>query len=740
VWSGRSRNDKFVNKYGISQNKMPDRNIVWHDIQHEMAEKLWDIHLHDSMSSQCREYLLNFLGTDIEFSQKEKVISPSSEFHRILKAEWAPFISDIFDTLFILGIVPVTFQKSQINPNDYIPKVPKRGTYRIQIAYILELESLIFRVLRPIDYFYNPDKNTSQKSNKNRKNHSSGISFTFMNALNPFSKLRHFKTSGFEMLGRKFKSDFLSNMPQNWILDRNTIVLHGFGYDPSIRGELCSRLMTILEYSESTDMQKKIMEWNQMRLFSRPLFIQSVEPTDPSKNKPDVSFTSTVKKKEDAKKRRFEEEKEELYKTMAEYQGKNIAEIFNTSSYESRQLLDEATKGSISRILVGDELPPITIGPLPQGYNLPTGQKPDITLGMKYFELEENLKERKAAAYGIPLQIIQNNTSVRSNTAAQIELFHHTIKNWMRNINEILTVSYNAIYGNEDKKGFIAQYLERYTHDKNMMDKIKKQIIEDWQENDGETTLFQNKDLHKKMKKNIDSEKSDEDTKDSKKSKKSSKKRSREKKASLESDSEYSDSQESKRLRVNEFDPNISLFQDHDETQERKKKILSNLSDLEPVEMKLAISSSLMLDMLAYIYTQGALLDEEYFSALRNRIDYPIDNKIIKKLEKQKEKNLGLDQPGASQSKSKSKDGKSKSKAKPAASKAKPKEKTPSGLPKEKSSMEGGEGRGREKDLVKEKKKKMDSSMSKATETNAKREMSADKVQKTNAKKGKKND
>src|ERR1700674_1367582 len=126
VFSGAHKKDKHVNKYGTKAQKDNNYNINWHDLEHDVADKLWNIHLHDSIASQCRDYLLSYLGTQIEFTQGDKIITPSPEFDRILKSEWAPFIRDLFDTMFILGIAPITFQKTQSSDIDYIPVVLRR--------------------------------------------------------------------------------------------------------------------------------------------------------------------------------------------------------------------------------------------------------------------------------------------------------------------------------------------------------------------------------------------------------------------------------------------------------------------------------------------------------------------------------------------------------------------------------------------------------------------------------------
>ena len=281
------------------------------------------------------------------------------------------------------------------------------------------------------------------------------------------------RASGFSHLTKHIKNSYQDNLPQNWILDRNSIVLHGFGYDPSIFGVINSRLKTILEYSEFTAIQGRIMLLNQLRLLSRPIFIQNAEPPDPNRDKPEVSFTSTKHKKDEYQRRKKEEDIEALRELAAQYANNTEALIMQDPNSAARQLMDRVQEDSLSKLLIGDTVSPVSIGPLPKNYILPSGQKPDVTLGMRFFDCDTELQPKKSAAYGIPIDLILSRGVVRSNTAAQIEIVQQTIKRWMDIINEVLTHGYNSIYGTEDRKGLLAEYLERFSYDKNIIDKIE---------------------------------------------------------------------------------------------------------------------------------------------------------------------------------------------------------------------------------------------------------------------------
>ena len=747
IYSGKTKKSKFVNKYGRDPApRAKDYQIEWFDLEHEIAEKLWEIHLHDSLASQCREYLLSYLGTKIEFNQNEKTISPSPEFDRILKAEWSPFIRDLFDTIFILGIVPITFQKSSMSDKDYIPVVLKRGTYRIQVAFIIEIESIIFRVLRPSNLFFNAQQNTTESGKKHMSGGLKSMSFTFVNRVNAFGGHSAMRGSGYSQLTKGVKSSMYKNdIPHSWILDRNSIVLHGFGYDPSRFGIINSRLKTIIEYSEFTAIQGRIMLLNQLRLLSRPIFIQNNEPPDPSRDKPDVSFTSTKHKKEEYQRRKKAEEIEALRELAAQYAGNTDSLIMQDPTNAAHHLMDQVQEDSLSKLLIGDTVSPISIGPLPKNYVLPSGQKPDVTLGMRFFDCDTELQPKKTAAYGIPVNLILNQGVVKAQTAWQIEIVQQTIKRWMDIINEVLTHGYNSIYGNEDRRGLLAEYLERYTHDKNIIDKIEKFIIDDWKTNEGEMTKFKNMNLHaSKGSQQASSSREDEQENDSQKS--ATKKRSRSEspdRPKLKDDEQNFD----KKLKTNQFDPMIQLKTHMEEKAAKEQSILKNIDFLKPVEVKLALTDGLMLDTLSYIYAQGGLLDTEYFLALRNRIGYQTDDRILKKLQKQRDKLQGLDQPKPAAGGSKKSKSSTKSKSATKA-KSKPTKKTnsPTEGDKHKAGPDHNGGlakedtRGREADFEKQKKKKLAGDMQKSKESNMKREMSAHKSQASNAKTGVKND
>jgi hypothetical protein len=62
--------------------------------------------------------------------------------------------------------------------------------------------------------------------------------------------------------------------------------------------------------------------------------------------------------------------------------------------------------GTLSQVLVEDPGPPVSIVDLPKGYDLPSGQKPDITLGMRFFDCEDKLDEKTCASYGVLIDLI----------------------------------------------------------------------------------------------------------------------------------------------------------------------------------------------------------------------------------------------------------------------------------------------------------------------------------------------
>jgi len=761
--------------YWRNEDRFSDYNIEWHDFDHETADKLWDLHIKDPTASQCREFILSYLGTEIEFKLNEETLDPEPNFERILKTEWSKFVREVFDAIFIMGVCPIKFVRSISSSEDYVPVVLQKHTYKLQVAFLIETESLLFRILRPCDLFFNAEKSTTlgdMDKNRHRPKdaHKEGLSFTFMSHFDIFQSGYNFKKSGYSMFKgndhhKSIRNYYKRDVPGGWVLDRNSIVLHGFGYDPDINGQLTSRLRTILEYQEFTVFQGKIMITNQTRLLNTPLFMKSTEPADTSQRDGNTELNATHHRQEIKKRKELEAHKREMNMLSADYHNNTIAYLLATPQGPAKKVMHDSSEwgGAVSQMLSDDPGPPVSVVDLPKGYDLSTGQKRDVTLGMRFFDCEDKLEEKTCSSYGVLVDLIKNRGIHKSNSAAQSEFFQKTLLRWMVILQDILTACYTAIYGQKDHDHLIAEELEMVRLHKDLLGTIDDFIIDDWEEDDGNMTK-----LEKDQKKDTtdDDEEEDEEknqeefeyeSEDTEDDKTKTKKRSR-------NDQE-----------ISPFDPSLQLKTSMKKKQKNQEKEhnqpFKKLKSPGNVIVSLSFNSALMIDLFAFLHASGALLDSEYWAALRHHVGYPVNDKTLKSLKKQMEEKIKLENPepkaaagaGGKSSAAKNKSKSSSSSSSSSYSKSKKKkepekpqevinvldnEATKSVLEEVVSAVTGhsggvggsrSEGAGRSKDVEKERKQKRATSQTKSKESNVKRSISARKHQALNAEQGKKN-
>lgn len=754
-----------------NEDRFSDYNIEWHDFDHETADKLWDLHIKDPTASQCREFILSYLGTEIEFKLNEETLDPEPNFERILKTEWSKFVREVFDAIFIMGVCPIKFVRSISSTEDYVPVVLQKHTYKLQVAFLIETESLIFRILRPCDLFFNAEKSTTlgdMEKNRHRPKdgHKEGLNFTFMSHFDIFQSGYNFKKSGYSLFKgndnhKSIRNYYKRDVPGGWVLDRNSMVLHGFGYDPEINGQLTSRLRTILEYQEFTVVTGRIMMLNQTRLLNTPLFMKSTEPSDTSQRDGNTELNSTHHRQEIKKRKELEAHKREMDMLSADYHNNTIGYLLATPQGPAKKVMHDSNEwgGTLSQVLADDPGPPVSVVDLPKGYDLSTGQKRDITLGMRFFDCEDKLEEKTCASYGVLVDLIKNRGIHKSNSAAQSEFFQKTLLRWMVIIQDILTACYTAIYGQKDHEDLIAEQLEMRRLHRDLLKKIDDFIIEEWEEDDGNMTKLEKEKDHR----TDDEEDEQEDD---------------EKTSDIEEDEESDKEYEKKSKSHNEispFDPALQLKTGMKIKEKNKgkdhKQPFKRLKSPGNVIVSLSFNSALMIDLFAFIHASGALLDSEYWAALRHHVGYPVNDKTLKSLKKQMEDKIKLENPepkaaaGGAGGKSSASKNKSKSSSSSSSSSSKPKKRKEPEKPQEvinvldneatKSVLEevvsavtghsggvGGsrsEGAGRSKDVEKERKKKRATSQTKSKESNVKRSISARKHQALNAEQGKKN-
>jgi hypothetical protein len=735
-----------------------DDTIVWTDLDHATADVIFDMHKRsDTTAVQCRRYMLNFLGKELMFKQSSGPIYPKGNFKQIVDKEWSKFIVDAYDWIFTTGLCPVEFRRSTIDEIEFVPRVLDFHSVRIQLAYIIEIDDYVYRILRPSRRFLNIEESTTigddyqQQSASRYQAAFSGMSATFMDHFDIFAYGNTLQKSGFHYMNKKYGSaggDLMkSEIPGGWVLDQCAIVLRGFGWDPNMFGHLTTPLQSVLDLRDMTSLHSTFMTKNQMDSLAAPIFIQNMEQPDQQSLRDSISFESAANKHKDTKRLEEERRLQALSVLSAAYYGEMQEFFLNTVEGVHGEMRNRiAGSNTLSSIFTKDRVPPVQVLPLPPGYVLPAGQKKDVTLGQRFFDLDDTKRSDICSSYGIPRDLLQNSGTHSQNTAVQAEFLQKTIMSWADIFKQLLTFLYNSIYGQTDSHYRITSILERKQIASDMAARIEEDIIEEWNETGGNMTRRQIEDEQNIIDVNLDEDSEQE-------SEKRPNKRSRE---------ESSDTVEKKQNRPHPFDYDIQSKVNNNMTENKKGGInpLEHSSENKPVEVSLALKSASSIDLLTFEYMQGAITDDEYWIAMRQQIGYSADDKNLKELHKQKKERELLEQkpaagskPGASSS-SKSGGGSKKPAKKPSASssgvdksflKDMTKKVTKSVMSSlmedslKSATSSGAEGRGRKKDGEKERKDKIKAGNVKASESNTKRSMSSHHKQTSNAKSGKKN-
>ncbi len=685
-----------------------DFNLDWTDFDHRTAEKLWRIHRNDPMASQCRKFVLSFISNDVQFTQGDNPRPPKPSFQQIIRTHWLPFIENAYDSLFIMGVIPITFVRIRNEEHRYVPEVLERGSYRLQFAYVRDTNSYVYRVLTRKSKLINPKKSILKP--KKAKTLFNLFDYDFSRGSSSYE--------GFKHAYPDMKHYYTSDVEDDWILDQSAIVMHGFGYD-DINGQLNTPLMSVLPIQDMIDQYGKFMTFNQLKMLATPLFIEKNESNDQKADRDRNDTTSTANKRENIMRKREEQQKEDMDTLATLYQGDFQRLIFSMPGGVTEMTNKSAERATNAQTrMFGDvALPGRGIISVPDGWTLSNGQRAEILVGMKFFDLMVLGDEAKTSASGIPLDLIKNHGTHRSDSAVQSEFFQQTIKNLDKHFRRVLTLCYNAIYGEKDERDMVAaRELEVFRTSDNLDETIGKLVTDEWQDQGGEILK-----RHRSGKLNtvIDLEddvdaSDDEEEEEEESSSQKSKKRSRDEKSKSSTNKLRDDTEEGEKSK----------------NKKNAKKHLKSASGDSRIEVSLAVNSVSLIDFYLLLREAGAISDIELWTGLRTRAGMNIDDSTFKMLKKQKKADQeamapkganGAKKPGASKSASKSK---AKSGASTSSSK---------------SSSGSSEGRGRPKDphkAVEEKKKKSEHQTSSA---NQKREVSAHKTQLSNATKGKDN-
>lgn len=495
--------------------------IDWVTINPSIVSFIWSRHTStDPLSQQCRKFIMQKLGTDIRFRRGNVEWVPKGQFKKIVEDKWARFVRNCYDCLQVLGIIPVEFLRYGDENSDLYPNILPPNTYVIQLSYIAELGRTIYRVLRPKIFFFNQYANITDKlppirkgmeiiikSRKYREKYGNNTDWnTMFNDGSVGSQLIfHREYNNPEGLNNQpnILSHINNNVPDGYILDRNVIVLSGFGSDPKVDGTLTTSLYSLRGEQEFLKIHAQLMMTNQIRMISRPLFFQK-EVQESSNveimsegfrtarfSENDLTKPEKSSHKEDGDETRFVRDKESmenLAKVIALYHG-IPGDVSGIDHLRSMSVID-ANKTVIDQAMdmVRNAYQPIA--EVPAGFSLPSNQKMDPTVGQRYFEIKAELDEITSTAYGIPLSLLRNNGALRSNVEEKEKFVQDTVVDKSRQISEVMTIVYEMIYEDIDRLTYAktaARLLER-PNDVYSSEIINAISVAEWMGNKGEVT------------------------------------------------------------------------------------------------------------------------------------------------------------------------------------------------------------------------------------------------------------
>lgn len=665
------------------------RSIKWNNLNPRLVADLWEMHFSsDSWSARCRTFALEYLGKDIVFQRGSSILQPKGDFLFLYKSVWKNLVTYIYDCIHVLGVCPVTFRRS--DPGDpeseMIPVIPARDTYVIQVAYAIELEKTIFRVLRPKALFFDFKRSTiDQEGIEHSRNRTQFmptdiVSYTLMGA----------NSTG--LIDGLFDSD----VPDGMVLDRNTVVLNGFGADPHFTGRLTTRMAALIEDRAFTDLHRRIMGTNQVRLMSRPLFLQENKTSNEVLEKLTAGFSGGVYRADGTEDRsgsnggansytRSADEIAALAGVIAQFQGEDARSAAGASSC---RIYDKPAEGYSAADVVSAEVSrPRPIATIPGDYTMPPGQKDDSVLGQRYFDLRSMLDDSISGAYGIPLPLLRQVGSLKGMEEQMMQHFHREVKTMSSAVSRVLTFCYHAIYGRTDENAWsMAEELEI-----DVSEFLNAQILADtknkWIRSNGVMTRLKRKiesgEEHPRRECDETSvllsatgAKCGQDSNaDTSPARRRRKRRRDDSESESESDSDSdrpSDVDDDEELGHLDPEPDATAMRNsvakkkddkekttRDETDRhdivqiedagsmmtatgksgksssKRQRVSTPSAEYEPVEVNLRTSSVMMTNLLSYVYESGALTEDEFRTSMRAQYDFPINAAVLKKLKQE---------------------------------------------------------------------------------------------------------
>lgn len=638
--------------------------LNWVTIDVEETRRIFRLFQRDNpLACLCASLIKKKLGNTIIFQVGNSFHTPDKFFDASVQKAWESTIPEIYNSIMSCGFLVVDFVRSRHNNGEFVPHIISPEDCIVQLAVVAEYGTKVYRVLRPRNHFFNFSRSfkatmISEKMaeiyeyvQKKRRDFSSSQTNRYGAFLTTF--LDNIMSSSMLFMPNFGKhAGWEYNIPQGYVLDRNCIVLGGFGADPSSDGKLNTTLASVLKEMKLSELHLSLLTIKETQACTNVMYFKREDESKQTSASilqanlanPDFLKGSYRKDPSDGKEEEFprnEKELEEITEHLMRnhslpFQKRGIYQDMPFTEFDHADGLYESAIATARR-----GVKPAIM--LPPGIDIPKQQRTDPNAGNSYFRLQIGLEENISAVFGIPLEMVRPTSNHKVSEESK-NLVRSTIQYYTKIISDVLTKLYVMIYGYGDESipGIIADKLERAV-DYNLIDQIESVAVQEWLKMDGlATTLKKDEkipnDLLEKKYSDItaltDEELNAKDVFSTKKRRRRKRKRNY---ASSDDDNDQSTEKD-----VIQHARGGTTIQLASQKNKRIKDFIEKLRNHpEPVTVSVLLDTASSIDDDDYrkFYVEGCITWREYVEGRRESMNRRTTPSIYKELEERRKRN-----------------------------------------------------------------------------------------------------
>lgn len=354
---------------------------------------------------------------DVYYGSEKQTLLPLME--GVLRRHWKPFLADIMDLIWTVGIAYMTIKPL---PNGIrVPIVPKPPSYFITLEYIDDHDRQVYR-------FY-------KRMPRNKRPRSSATG-------GPSGR-----ASGFGQF-----IDSTGNWTNDgseeyvWVWDEDVIFLPRF-HEPTASGKLTSPVVSLLYSQLYISWQEK---YNMVahKHASNPTYYLEVQPIkEPEENLERLRYgtyggATTNKLKEEL---RYERDNDTILEILRHGRKMDDLAAEETAGDSLRSVID---------FLSDDPNRATTKYPLPVGTKIANAPKP-ARLG-NYVEEKRMIDEKVVTLFGVSMSELFSSSKGRDTVKEQAEArsrrTDETVRKWLERLGDVMTEAFKLLYAPDDQK------------------------------------------------------------------------------------------------------------------------------------------------------------------------------------------------------------------------------------------------------------------------------------------------